>query len=79
MSYVEQGLLVAIREALEEEIAQQKKYDRRAREARDPEMKSLFRFLQEEEKKHETLLSREFEKVKVQLGDKILSDLDSSG
>ena len=79
MSYVEQRLLVAIREALEEEIAQQKKYGQRAREAKDPEMKSLFQLLQEEERKHEALLSREFDKVKAQLGDKILSDLDSSG
>lgn len=73
---MEQRKLVAIREALEEESAQQKKYAQRAQEAKEPEMKSLFRFLEEEEKKHEALLAREFEKVKVQLGDKILSDLD---
>ena len=78
MTYVEQSLLVAIREALEEESAQQKKYDQRAREAKDPEVMSLFQFLREEEKKHEALLSEEFKKVKAQLGDKILSDLDSS-
>jgi hypothetical protein len=76
MSYVEQRKLVAIREALEEESAQQKKYAQRAQEAKEPEMKSLFHFLEEEEKKHEALLAREFEKVKIQLGDKILSDLD---
>jgi hypothetical protein len=65
MSYVEQRKLSAIREALEEEIAQQKMYAPRAQEAKEPE----------EEKKHEALLAREFEKVKVQLGEKILSDL----
>ncbi len=76
MSYVEQRLLVALREALEEERAQQKKYVQRAQEAKDPEMKALFRLLLEEEKKHESLLAREFEKVKAQLGDKILSDIE---
>ena len=76
MSYVEQLLLVAIREAMEEEIGQQKKYAQRAQEAKEPQMRSLFQFLQEEEKKHETLLSREFEKVKARLGDRILSDLE---
>jgi rubrerythrin len=76
MSYVEQRLLVAIREALEEEIDQQEKYAQRAQEAKEPEMKSLFLFLLEEEKKHEALLSREFERVKAQLGNKILSDLE---
>jgi rubrerythrin len=76
MSYVEQRLLVAIREALEEEIDQQEKYAQRAQEAKEPEMKSLFLFLLEEEKKHEALLSSEFERVKAQLGNKILSDLE---
>jgi rubrerythrin len=76
MSYVEQRLLVAIRQALEEEIDQQEKYAQRAQEAKEPEMKSLFLFLLEEEKKHEALLSREFERVKAQLGNKILSDLE---
>ncbi len=76
MSYVEQRKLVAIREALEEERAQQKKYAQRAREAKEPEMKSLFHFLEEEEKKHEILLVRKFERVKIQLGDKILAGLD---
>jgi biotin carboxyl carrier protein len=53
-----------MREALEEEIGQQKKYAQRAQEAKEPE----------EEKKHEAPLAGEFEKVKVQFGDKILSD-----
>ena len=53
LSNVEQCKLSAIREALEEEIAQQKKYAQRAQEAEEPE----------EEKKHEALLAREFGKV----------------
>ena len=76
MRYVEQRQLVALKEALEEEIAQQKKYAQRAQEAKEPEMKSLFRFLEEEEKRHAALLAGEFEKIKAQLADKILSDID---
>jgi hypothetical protein len=53
MSSVEQQKLSAIREAFEEEIAQQKKCAQRAQEAEEPE----------EEKKHEAQLFREFEKV----------------
>lgn len=75
MTYVEQLLLVALKEALDEEIVQQKKYAQRMQETDDPMVKSLFQYLLEEEKKHEAILLKEFEKIKGQLGDKILSDI----
>ena len=76
MSYVEQRLLVVLKEALDEETGQQKKYAQRAQEAKESAVKFLFQYLLEEEKKHEKILMQEFEKVKAQLGDKILSDID---
>lgn len=76
MSYAEQRLLVVLKEAIDEEIGQQQKYAQRAEEAKDPWVKSLFQYLLEEEKKHEAALMKEFEKMKAQLGDKILSDIE---
>jgi len=76
MAYTEQRLLVVLKEAIDEEVEQQRKYALRADEAGDPWVKSLFHFLYEEEKKHEAVLLKEFEKIKIQLGDKILSDIE---
>ncbi len=75
MTYVEQHLLVALKEALDEEAAQQKKYAQRIQETEEPGVRALFEYLLEEEKKHEAILLKEFEKIKEQLGDKILSDI----
>ena len=75
MTYIEQRLLVVLKEAIEEERGQQERYVQRAEEAKAPPVKSLFQYLLEEEKKHEAILMKEFEKVKARLGDKILSDI----
>jgi hypothetical protein len=42
MSYVEQRLLVVLKEAIEEENEQQKKYAQRAQEAKESAVKLLF-------------------------------------
>ena len=42
MSYVEQRFLVVLKEAIEEEIEQQRKYAQRAREAKESAVKLLF-------------------------------------
>ena len=63
MGYREQRRLVVIREALKGETAQQKKYAQRAQEALELGAMTVFQLLQEEEKKHGVLLTREFEKV----------------
>ena len=76
MSYVEQRLLVVLKEAIDEEIGQQRKYAQRAQQTKESAVKLLFQYLLEEEKPHEKFLMQEFEKVKEQLGDRILSDIE---
>jgi len=76
MSYVEQRLLVVLKEAIDEEIGQQRKYAQRAQQTKESAVKLLFQYLLEEEKTHEKILMQEFEKVKEQLGDRILSDIE---